>query len=190
MEQSERMTSLIRQLLDYARRSTGHTTDVDLGRASIQTVEMLEPLARARGVSLVVAADASSVVRADAAQLQQVLTNLVMNGIQAMPTGGRLEIRSGRGEAAPPGGGGRAVDRCWLRITDEGPGIAPADCAHIFEPFFTTKAVGEGTGLGLAVAQAIVEEHGGRIEVASEPGRGATFTVSLPPASESQRLAS
>jgi signal transduction histidine kinase len=65
-------------------------------------------------------------------------------------------------------------------ISDEGPGIAPEDLPHIFEPFFTTKGVGEGTGLGLAVAQAIVEEHAGWIDAETSPGKGARFTIYLP----------
>jgi len=191
IDQAERMTALIRQLLDYSRRGTGHATDVDLGQAGLRTVEMLEPIARSRGVSLVVAADDATAVHADDAQLQQVLTNLVLNAIQAMPAGGRVEIRAGRGAAAPPGTPGPSAERCWVRVADEGPGIAPEDLARIFEPFYTTKTAGDGTGLGLAVAQAIVEEHGGWIDVASQPGRGATFTVYLPPAAAArERLAS
>ena len=76
------------------------------------------------------------------------------------------------------------AERCWIRIADEGPGIPPEDLPHLFEPFFTTKPPGEGTGLGLAVALAIVEEHGGSIAVRSEPGHGAEWTVYLPRAVE------
>ena len=186
-EQTERMTTLIRQLLDYSRRGVGRAVDIDLSTTSLQTVEMLEPIARPRGVSLVVESDGAASVHADAAQMQQVLTNLVLNGIQAMPTGGRLVIRTGHGPAARADAAGQAVERCWARVIDEGPGIATAELSHIFEPFFTTKAAGEGTGLGLAVAQTIVEEHGGWIAVTSQPGRGATFSVYLPPASETER---
>jgi signal transduction histidine kinase len=78
----------------------------------------------------------------------------------------------------------------WLRVTDDGPGIPPEHLPHVFEPFYTTKPVGEGSGLGLAVVQAIVEEHGGRVEVASDPGIGTRFTVHLAAAHEGGRLAS
>ena len=186
-EQTDRMTTLIRQLLDYSRRGIERAVDIDLSATSLQTVEMLEPIARPRRVSLVVESDGGTTVHADAAQMQQVLTNLVLNGIHAMPTGGRLLIRTGHGPAVRPGATAPSVERCWVRVTDEGPGIAPADLQRIFEPFFTTKAAGEGTGLGLAVAQTIVEEHGGWIDVTSQPGRGATFSVYLPPASEAAR---
>jgi two-component system, NtrC family, sensor kinase len=193
LEQTERMTRLVRQLLDYSRRTAVQATDVDLRKASIQAVEMLEPLARAQGVAIVAESEGSNaVVRGDASQLQQVLTNLVLNGIQAMPAGGRLEVRCGRDVVAAPAPGSRPVDRCWLRVTDAGAGIPPDELARVFEPFFTTKSAGEGTGLGLAVAQAIVEEHGGWIAVQSQPGRGAAFTVYLPPVAEvaGARLAS
>ena len=190
LEQAERMTRLVRQLLDFSRRRTGSASDVDLREASLHVVEMLGPLARARGVTLAVATDVAAIVRADAAQLEQVLANLALNGVQAMPTGGRLEIRTGRGRVTAPAARVSA-DRCWIRVTDEGPGIAPDDMPHIFEPFFTSKPPGEGTGLGLAVAQAIVEEHGGWIAIETAPGRGAAFTVYMPPADAAvDRLAS
>ena len=185
LEQSERMTRLVRQLLDYSRRGSGAASDVDLRAAALQAVEMLEPLARSHGVTMVAETESGDArVHGDASQLQQVITNLVMNGIQAMPTGGRLEIRCGRDDT------GRRPARSWIRVQDEGPGIAPGDLPHVFEPFFTTKPAGEGTGLGLAVAQAIVEEHGGTITVRSEPGRGTAFTVALPAFAGTQRLAS
>jgi signal transduction histidine kinase len=193
LEQSERMTRLVRQLLDYSRRSTGSATVIDLREAALRTVEMLEPLAKSRGVMLVAECESgTNDVHADPAQLQQVLTNLVLNGVQAMPAGGKLEIATGRSPASAPGQVGRSAERCWIRVTDEGQGIAPEELPRLFEPFYTTKPAGEGTGLGLAVAQAIVEEHGGCITVKSQPGRGTAFTVYLPPASaaDDRRLAS
>jgi signal transduction histidine kinase len=108
-----------------------------------------------------------------------------------MPTGGSIEIRTGR-SAAASGRTSRPTDRCWIRVSDQGPGIPPDDLPHIFDPFFTTKPAGEGTGLGLAVAQAIVEEHGGWIAVQSEAGHGTAFTAFLPPLADvaTERLAS
>ena len=106
-------------------------------------------------------------VRVDRDQLLQVLHNLVRNGLEAI--GGRGTVRvSARREG----------DGVAIAVSDDGPGIHREDLSRVFEPYFTTKEA--GTGLGLAVAQRIVEEHGGRIEVTSSPGHGATFTVRLP----------
>jgi signal transduction histidine kinase len=174
------MTALVRQLLDYARRSTGIADDVDMQTTAHKVTEILEPLTRASGVEFVVHdAACPIVVRAEPAQIQQVITNLVMNAIQAMPDGGRVDIALGRGPLTSPAG--PASEYAWVTVRDEGPGIGPEDLERIFEPFFTTKPVGEGTGLGLAVVQAIVVEHGGWISVTSEVGKGTTFTVALPP---------
>src|SRR5262249_53070733 len=125
-----------------------------------------------------------------------------VRGSDAAPAGGdqhrdeRHPGDAGWGTPADPGRGGDGggpAEAFWVRVTDEGPGIAPENLAHLFDPFFTTKPVGEGTGLGLAVVHAIVQEHGGRVTVANEPGGGASFTVFLPPGREEallERLAS
>jgi signal transduction histidine kinase len=112
-------------------------------------------------------------------KLHQVFMNICRNALQAMGAGGRLSVRARR--AAPPGGGGpREVA---ISFTDTGPGIPESIMPRIFDPFFTTKDV--GTGLGLAISAKIIEAHGGRIEVDSPPGKGATFTVILPAPSQS-----
>uniref|UniRef100_A0A7C4CCA4 histidine kinase n=1 Tax=candidate division WOR-3 bacterium TaxID=2052148 RepID=A0A7C4CCA4_UNCW3 len=108
-------------------------------------------------------------VNADAAQLHQVLVNLVVNAIQAMPRGGRLVVRTEAGD--------RAVA---LVVEDTGVGMSEDVLNRIFVPFFTTKPVGEGTGLGLSVVHGIVEGHGGAVEVESKPGKGTRFRVVLP----------
>lgn len=107
-------------------------------------------------------------VVADAAQLQQVLVNLVVNAIQAMPEGGRLTIATHHRKPV-------AV----LTVSDTGLGMSDEVCERVFLPFFTTKDVNEGTGLGLAVAHGIVSAHGGRISVESRPGRGSCFEVEI-----------
>jgi two-component system NtrC family sensor kinase len=119
--------------------------------------------------------EALPAVHADPGQLQQVLLALVMNAIDAMPHGGNLWIRlRALPENRPP------YTEVQLQVQDDGLGI-PADVLpHLFEPFFTTKERGRGVGLGLAISRSIVERHGGRIEGASESGRGTTFTVTLP----------
>jgi signal transduction histidine kinase len=104
--------------------------------------------------------------------LRQALRNLLLNALQSMPRGGTVEVR-GALEHRPDG--------AWLRLDfeDEGVGLKPEVERQLFRPFFTTKAT--GTGLGLAVVKRIIEEHRGEVSAAPNPGRGATFTVRLPP---------
>lgn len=102
-------------------------------------------------------------------QLSQVFLNLIVNASQAMPQGGDIRIHTHCDQ-----------DQCIIQVIDTGPGISEEIQENIFEPFFTTKAAGEGTGLGLAISQDIIRRHGGEISVQSQPGRGTTFTISLP----------
>ena len=102
-------------------------------------------------------------------QINQVFMNLLVNAAQAIPQKGRITLKSGC-----------ADDKVWISVSDTGSGIPPEILARIFDPFFTTKPVGKGTGLGLSVSYGIIEKHGGKIEVASQPGEGTTFTVWLP----------
>jgi two-component system, NtrC family, sensor kinase len=156
---------------------------------------MVEPLADKHSVQVETQLPERPVlVCADQTQLQQVVTNVAVNGIQAMPRGGRLRVEVGQGRAeGSPARADSDADFPWIRVIDDGPGVAPEYLDQLFDPFFTTKPVGEGTGLGLAVVHAIVQEHGGSVTVASEPGHGASFTVFLPAVREEpalERLAS
>jgi signal transduction histidine kinase len=181
VEQIDRMTRIIRQLLDFARRRGPQKSSTDLRQLLEQTVGMTQALAAKRKVSLRLAVGEEPAGAAvDPAQLQQVLTNLIMNGIQAMPGGGALTVGLVRTRAHAPAEQDGA-EASWYRVwvADEGVGIAPENVAHVFEPFFTTKGVGEGTGLGLSVAYGIVQEHGGWMDVQSELGRGSCFSVYL-----------
>lgn len=181
VEQAERMTKIIRQLLDFARKRSPQKTSTDLSALVAQTVAMLEPLARKRGVSLHVAEGPARVVCGDGAQLQQVLTNLVMNAVQASGSGQRVSLSLAPVRAKPPADlGGPEADYLALRVSDQGVGITKEHLERVFEPFFTTKEVGEGTGLGLSVAYGIVREHDGWLEVVSAPQEGSTFTMYLP----------
>jgi signal transduction histidine kinase len=182
-EQSERITGIVRQLLDFARRRAPEIAPLDLVGAVDRVFLLLAPTARKRGVSLARGAEPPRpvVAAADGLQVQQVLTNLVLNAIQAMPEGGRVVADFGRvHERNPLRPAEAARSYVLVSVTDGGLGIAAEDLPKVFDPFFTTKPVGEGTGLGLSVAWGIVTEHGGWIDVQSRPGQGATFRVLLP----------
>lgn len=108
-------------------------------------------------------------IECKSAQLNQVFMNLLMNAVQAIKDHGRITIRTGQNEK-----------EIWVEVEDTGCGIKPEHLSRIFDPFFTTKPVGSGTGLGLSLSYGIVQEHCGRIEVKSEPGKGSVFRVVLP----------
>jgi signal transduction histidine kinase len=179
---TERMTKTIRQLMQFARRGKVEKTRRDLRELARETLELLRPLADKRRVTLqLVASDLDATISVDGAQIQQVITNLTMNAIQANSDGGTVELGLSRDRACPPmEPGGNETSALCLRVRDTGAGIVPEHLQHVFEPFFTTKDVGEGTGLGLAVAYGIIREHGGWIAVESQVGLGTTFSVFLP----------
>ncbi len=171
----QRMRRLIESLLQLARLDAGEEArrreDLDLAALAREAVAQLRPLAEGRGIVFRLEAG-SAPVRGDADRLAQVLTNLLTNAIHHNREGGevRVETRAVRGGAE-------------LVVADTGPGIAPEHLPHIFERFYRADQARTHrgrTGLGLAIVKAIVEAHGGEITAASEPGRGATFTVRLP----------
>jgi two-component system NtrC family sensor kinase len=179
---TERMTKTIRQLMQFARRGKVEKARRDVRELACETLELLRPLAAKRRVALDLgSSDVDSTANVDGGQIQQVITNLTMNAIQAVPDAGLVELGISRERVRTPTevGGGEASVLC-LRVRDTGPGIAPEHLQHVFEPFFTTKDVGEGTGLGLAVSYGIIREHGGWIAVESRVGHGTTFSVFLP----------
>jgi signal transduction histidine kinase len=169
VRESDRMSAILRQLLDFSRREAPRTASEDLSRVARETVRLLAPVAERSGVTLDLRAEAPVHLEIDGSQIRQALTNLVQNALQATPSGGRVAVEVAAG-----------ADGARVHVRDSGGGIAPEHLSRIFEPFFTTKRPGEGTGLGLSVADGIVREHGGTIEVASEPGAGSRFTIHLP----------
>ncbi|MCU0682426.1 MAG: ATP-binding protein [Polyangiaceae bacterium] len=181
IEQTQRMATLVRQLLDFARQRGPQTCRLDLRSAVTHAIALLAPLTKKAGIELATGPrfDETYTI-ADPAQLQQVLSNLVVNAVQATPAGGRVLVNVSAERARPPAdvGGDESV-YARLDVVDNGTGITPEDLKHIFEPFFTTKGIGEGTGLGLSVTYGIVREHGGWIDVESRPGAGSRFSVFL-----------
>jgi two-component system NtrC family sensor kinase len=185
MEQSERMAQIIRQLLDFARAGKPNKSAIDLRHLASSTLSLLRPIADKRRVTLEFqSSEPVPEVVADAAQLQQVVTNLVVNAVQASPQSSVVQVglRSAPAMRRPSNGSDPEHPRGFACITvsDHGSGMGEGTLERIFEPFFTTKDVGEGTGLGLAVAYGIVQEHGGFITVESKLGEGSRFEVYLP----------
>jgi len=176
---TEQMTRLVRQLLVFARERRVEKAPMQLEALGRVVVELVRPVAAKRQVTLATGALEPAPVLADEVLLQQAVTNLVMNAVQACAAGGHVTVSAGARSAVRPGEHA-AQPWAFLSVQDDGPGMAPEVAARIFEPFFTTKPPGEGTGLGLAVSWGIVEDHGGWIAVDTAPGRGSTFTIHLP----------
>jgi signal transduction histidine kinase len=180
--QSERMTTIIQQLLDFARRRPPQKAPADLQKLVGQTLDLLRPLCKKSNVKLAASsADKSIMALIDNGQIQQVLTNLIVNALQAMPQGGNVEVSIRCQRACPPEDlqGSEGAYFC-IDVRDEGEGVAEKNRSHLFEPFFSTKDVGKGTGLGLSIAYEIVRDHGGWIAVKSKLGKGSCFSVYLP----------
>ena len=188
---SRRASDLTRQLLTFARKQTVSPSLVDLNEL-IRNVDRILHRLIGEDVEMVVdLADELPAVRVDPAQLEQVLTNLVVNARDAMPRGGTITIATRLVQATPTelgiglGVGARITDFVQLEVRDTGVGMDARTMARVFEPFFTTKEPGRGTGLGLAISYGIVQEAGGAISVSSEPGVGTAVTIHLPPAAGS-----
>ncbi len=187
--EADRMTKIIRQLLDFARQKPAPHESIDLVEVTKRTCDLMRSLARNANVELRTDFGHQPLtIDGDASQIQQVITNLINNAIAAMPTGGTVMVTlaSETSRAVRPRRDATmALQECSrpsakIEVKDTGVGIAAESVARIFEPFYTTKDVGEGTGLGLSIAYGIVREHDGDIQVTSEPGHGSTFTVTLP----------
>ena len=175
LSESERAARIVRNLLTFARKRQSTRALVDLNQIVRETLNLRAYEQRITNISVISALAAGlPPVFADGHQVKQVLLNLLMNAEQAM---------------LAAHGRGTIVIRTWhdsakqvvvLEVNDDGPGVAEDVQGKIFDPFFTTKEVGKGTGLGLTVAYAIVQEHGGRITLRSQRGSGASFFVELP----------
>jgi len=166
----EQAASVITKLLGFARKQEPARAPVSLNTVVRTVARLLAFDVERKAVTL--ESDLPEdlpAVDGDSQLLQEVIMNLLLNAIDAVESGGRIRVRTRA-----------AAGTVSVEVADDGRGIEPADRPHIFDPFFTTKPTGQGTGLGLSVSLGIVQAHGGSIAVASEPGAGATFTVTLP----------
>ena len=199
--EADRITKIVQCMLDFARQRRPHTAPCDLLGLVRRTLHLLESMAEKKQLSIELAmaghpislhdddtqadvesresesresaSSISTVCLIDEAQIQQVLTNLIVNAIHATPVDGRVKLSIDR--AAADG-----IDYLRVVVEDSGPGVPEELRQRIFEPFFTTKDVGEGTGLGLSIAYGIVQEHHGRLEVSTSDMAGARFELWLP----------
>lgn len=190
LEQSERVTSIIRQLLDFSRRRGPQQEKTSLLDLTSHVFKMLGPLASKRGVELVLVPSSRQVMASiDSMQIEQALSNLVLNAIQSISDHGTVRVSVDVAlRAHPEDESGRSLEHAVLTVEDNGTGIAKDHLSQIFEPFFTTQRTGEGTGLGLPITHEIIADHGGWIEVKSEQWKGSRFTMFLP--KEAQKVKS
>ncbi len=173
-------THVVSRLRDFYRPAENNEirVPVDLGEIATQVVSLTAPRwkgrSQAEGIHIDVITDltATALVSANAAELREVLTNLIFNAVDAMPCGGLVTVATAERD-----------NGVLLSVTDTGTGMTESERARCLEPFFTTKGEG-GTGLGLAVVYGIIQRHGGTIEIASEKGVGTTFTIHLPSTDE------
>jgi signal transduction histidine kinase len=180
-DQADRITKIIQRMLDLSRARNPERKQVDLSRIIDDALSFLEYQIERSGVEVVRRTMQLPAVKGDADGLQQVFINLVVNAVQAMPSGGTLTIAA-REEHRRKVGLDLAPPQLFLavEISDTGDGIPEEEHGKIFEPFYSTKRRGEGTGLGLTVVHGIVKDHDGWIEVERARPRGTTFRVYLP----------
>jgi len=175
--------SLTRQLLMFSRQQFLQPVTLDINQIVSNTEKMLRRLIKENIEFTVVLEPNLDCVNADPGQIEQVIMNLVVNGRDALPMGGKLRIQTSnvRMDHVPRHAAGvRPGDFVLLEVTDTGMGMDHETQAHVFEPFFTTKKVGHGTGLGLATVYGIVKQSNGHIEMQSTLGRGTSFKIYLP----------
>lgn len=165
------LKGIISRFSEFSKMPQPQFQRVQLNDVVRETVRLFEPQLAAAGRSPIQAGldldQSLEPIAADPELLHRVLSNLILNAMDAMPSGGTLKLRTRK-----------SGDRVVLEISDTGTGLTPKECDHLFTPYYTTKE--NGTGLGLAIVQSVISDHGGRIRVRSGPGEGTAFTIELP----------
>ncbi|MBF0328356.1 MAG: response regulator [Nitrospirae bacterium] len=181
---AERAAELTRGLLAFSRKQVIIPKLQNLNTIVFTIEKMLSRLLRENIEFKTVLSSSDIIVKVDASQIEQVLLNLATNARDAMPDGGYLIIETGVADIDKHYAEANLFENpgryAVLTVSDTGIGMAPKTSLNIFEPFYTTKEVGKGTGLGLAIVYGVIKQHGGNINVYSEPGKGTTFRIYLP----------
>src|SRR5215469_36670 len=186
---TKRAADLVQRLMRFSRSQGPHPQMLQLNSVIQDVLQILHPLFRKTISVRTDLWEELPRIEADRSQMEQVLINLIVNALDAMPARGELKL------STMPGEPGKSLDSAHhggsitLIVADTGPGIPANLQSLIFEPFFTTKPAGKGTGLGLSTVQAIVQQHRGKIAVRSTPGAGTAFIISLPTTNESPAIA-
>jgi PAS domain S-box-containing protein len=178
-----RARDLVKQILSFSRMAETEKAPVSLVAIAKESLKLIGSISPSNiRIEQRLFASPTSMIMADSTQMHQVVMNLCINAVDAMPDGGVLEVRLEEQAVDDSGHGYRTSSSRDLVLTvrDSGQGISPEVIERIFEPYFTTKQVGKGTGMGLAVVHGVVKDHGGNIAVTSDLGRGTTVTVRLP----------
>jgi two-component system NtrC family sensor kinase len=178
--ESRRCGDLVKNLLTFSRATPMNLQPANLNEVIDRSLRLVQHQLDLAGIQVQPRLDPDlPPVVCDAAQIEQVLLALIMNALDALPQGGNLWLTTSFGHEP---------NRVRIVVRDDGSGIPPEILPRIFEPFLTTKETGRGVGLGLAISHSILERHNGNIEVQSEPGRGTTFTVTLPWDADSEKI--
>jgi polar amino acid transport system substrate-binding protein len=175
----KRASKIINSLLEYSRHSEYEHESIDLEKLVSNTLSLIEKEFVVKNIEYIFEGKPKTVAYFSLDSLKQVLLNVIINAVQAMPNGGQLAISVNKNSA----------DSVDIKISDTGIGIPEENLPQLFSPFFTTKEVGVGTGLGLYVSHMIIEREGGKIRVDSKLDEGTTFTISLPASEESESVA-
>ena len=171
LHESDRLNQIVKEFLEYARPAPLHPLPMNVGEVLDEVLLLLEHRALPPDLKIAREYDGTATARVDPQQFRQAIWNLCINALEAMPAGG--ELRIGAGIVTQ-----RKSRKLEVWVADTGTGIDPESLLHIFEPFFSTKPA--GSGIGLALVHRVIQDHGGDIEVRSEPGVGTTFTLRLP----------